>query len=126
MSPARRPNGSPGRKKITRPTPIAPVLQLGRSTTLPKVAAKARRDFDPHAFLATISEGRKLVIFLKRQIIFAQGDSADAVFYLQTGRVKLTVVSKDGRSNHRDIRRRELFEEGSLAGQPLAWALQPQ
>ena len=96
MSPARHPNGSPGRKKVTRPTPFDAVPQPGRSSTVP-TAAKARRDFDPQAFLATISEGRKLVIFLTKQTIFAQGDSADAVFYLQTGKVKLTVVSKTGK-----------------------------
>jgi hypothetical protein len=81
MSPARQPNGSPGGKKVTRPRPFDPVPQPGRSPTVP-TAAKARREFDPQAFLATISEGRKLVIFPRRQTIFAQGDSADAVFYL--------------------------------------------
>ena len=62
----------------------------------PRAAAKKRRDFDPHAFLATIGEGRKFVLFPKKQTIFAQGDPSDAVFYIQTGKVKLTVVSKTG------------------------------
>jgi len=120
MSPARQPNGSPGKRKGTRPTPLDPVLQPGRSTTLPNAAAKARRDFDPQAFLATISEGRNLVIFLKRQTIFAQGDSADAVFYLQTGKVKLTVVSTTGKEATIGILGEgNFFGEGSLAGQAL-------
>jgi CRP-like cAMP-binding protein len=120
MSPARQPNGSLGRKKVTRPTPFDPVLPPGRRTTLPNAATKARRNFNPQAFLATISEGRKLVIFLKRQTIFAQGDSADAVFYLQTGKVKLTVVSKPGKEATIGILGEgNFFGEGALAGQAL-------
>jgi CRP-like cAMP-binding protein len=48
-----------------------------------------RRDFDPKKFLATIGEGRKVVAFPKKQTIFSQGDAADAVFYIQDGRVFL-------------------------------------
>ena len=119
MSPARQPNGSPGKKKVTRPPPFDAVLQPGRSPTLP-TAVKARRDFEPHEFLATISEGRKLVIFLKRQTVFAQGDSADAVFYLQTGKVKLTVVSKTGKEATIGILGEgSFFGEGALAGQAV-------
>jgi CRP-like cAMP-binding protein len=63
----------------------------------PRAAAKKRRDLAPHAFLATIGEGRKVVLFPKKQGIFAQGDTADAVFHIQTGKVRLTVVSNDGK-----------------------------
>jgi CRP/FNR family transcriptional regulator, cyclic AMP receptor protein len=120
MSPARQPNGSPGKKKVTRRTPCDSVLQPGNSPTLQNGSAKAQRDFDPHAFLATISEGRKLVIFLKTQTVFAQGDSADAVFYLQTGKVKLTVVSKTGKEATIGILGEgSFFGEGALAGQAL-------
>jgi CRP/FNR family cyclic AMP-dependent transcriptional regulator len=49
------------------------------------------------SFLATIGEGRKLLLFKNKQGVYAQGDAADAVFYLQTGKVKLTVVSKTGK-----------------------------
>jgi len=58
---------------------------------------KKSRDFDPNTFLATIGEGRKNLAVSKKQVIFAQGDVADAVFYIQKDRVKLTVVSKIGR-----------------------------
>jgi len=58
---------------------------------------KKRRAFDPIAFLATIGEGRKSMLFPNKHTIFAQGDTADAVFYIQTGKVKLTVVSKTGK-----------------------------
>jgi CRP/FNR family cyclic AMP-dependent transcriptional regulator len=55
------------------------------------------RKFDAQAFLATIGEGRKAMLFPKKQIIFTQGDPADEVFYLQTGKVRLTVISETGK-----------------------------
>lgn len=61
------------------------------------VAANKPYDFDPKKFLATIGEGRRVVLFSKKQAIFAQGDPADAVFYLQRGKVQLSVVSKVGK-----------------------------
>ena len=82
--------------------------------------AKKSREFDPEALLAVIGEGRKAVLFPKKQTIFAQGDPADAVFYLQTGRVKLAVVSKAGKEATIGILGdRSFFGEGSLAGQAL-------
>jgi CRP-like cAMP-binding protein len=59
----------------------------------PSVPAKKKRDFDPRKFLATIGEGRKVVAFAEKQKIFGQGDAANAVFYIQKGKVTLTVVS---------------------------------
>jgi len=59
--------------------------------------AKRKRDFDPRSFLATIGVGRKVVLFPKKETIFAQGDAADSVFYIQEGKVRLTVVSKTGK-----------------------------
>jgi CRP/FNR family transcriptional regulator, cyclic AMP receptor protein len=119
MSPARQLNGSPGRRKPARPAPIVPILQKRNAGGL-SVVAKKRREFDPHAFLATIGEGRKSVLFPKKQGIFAQGDAADAVFYIQTGKVKLTVVSKSGKEATIGILSDgDFFGEGSLAGQLL-------
>jgi CRP-like cAMP-binding protein len=84
---------------------------------------KKKRDFDPHAFLATIGEGRKVVTFEKMQTIFSQGDAADAVFYIQSGKVKLTVVSKNGKEATIGIlSEKDFFGEGCLAGQPLRMA----
>ena len=118
MSPARQSKVFPGRKKVTRPTPFDPVPPARSSVV--RTAAKARRDFNPHAFLATISEGRKLVVFTRKQTIFVQGDSADAVFYLQTGKVKLTVLSKTGKEATIGILGEgNFFGEGALAGQAL-------
>jgi CRP/FNR family cyclic AMP-dependent transcriptional regulator len=119
MAPACQPNGSPGKKKVTRRIRFDPVPPPGRGATV-RTAAKVRRDFNPHAFLATISKGRKLVIFSKKQTIFAQGESADAVFYLQTGKVTLTVVSKTGKEATIGILGEgNFFGEGALAGQAL-------
>jgi len=63
----------------------------------PKVAAKKRSEFDPKTFLSTIDGGRKIAAFSKKQTIFVQGDPSDAVFYIQKGKVRLTVVSKSGK-----------------------------
>ena len=86
-------------------------------------AAKKKLDFDPNAFLATIGEGRKIVLFQKKQTIFTQGDAADAVFYIQSGKVKLTVVSNNGKEATIGILGEgDFFGEGCLAGQPLRMA----
>jgi len=82
--------------------------------------AKRKSDFDPRKFLATIGEGRKVVAFSKKQTIFAQGDAADAVFYIQEGKVRLSVVSKIGKEATLGILSEEqFFGEGSLAGQSM-------
>ena len=84
------------------------------------VAAKKKRDFHPKKFLAIIGEGRKVVAFPKKQAIFTQGDVADTVFYLQEGRVRLTVVSEIGKEATLGILNQgDFFGEGCLAGQPL-------
>src|SRR5580700_7863585 len=84
---------------------------------------KKKRDFDPHAFLATIGEGRKIVPFEKKQTIFTQGDAADAVFYIQSCKVRLTVVSNIGKEATIGILgEKDFFGEGCLAGQPLRMA----
>src|SRR5246500_5818964 len=83
-------------------------------------AAKRKSGFDPGTFLATIGEGRKGVSVPMKQGIFAQGDAADAVFYIQKGKVRLTVVSKTGKEATIGILGEEnFFGEGSLAGQAL-------
>jgi CRP/FNR family transcriptional regulator, cyclic AMP receptor protein len=84
------------------------------------VPAQKKRDFDPQKFLATIGEGRKVLPFAKKQTIFSQGEAADAIFYIQQGKVKLTVVSQIGREATLGILSEEkFFGEGCLAGQPL-------
>ena len=81
-------------------------------------ANKKVRAFDPNTFLATIGEGRRLVAIAKKRTIFAQGDEADSVFYIQKGKVRLTVVSKTGKeATIAILGEGEFFGEGSLAGQ---------
>jgi CRP/FNR family transcriptional regulator, cyclic AMP receptor protein len=87
-----------------------------------KLAAtpKKKREFDPQTFLATIGMGRKVLLVPKKQMIFAQGAAADAVFYIQKGKVRLTVVSKAGKEATIGIvSEGNFFGEGALAGQVL-------
>ena len=77
-------------------------------------------NFDPDTFLATIGDGRKILSVPRKQLIFAQGDKADAVFYVQKGKVRLTVVSKAGKeATLAIVSERHFFGEGALAGQVL-------
>ena len=86
----------------------------------PVVASKKLIKFDPKTFLSTINGGRKIEAFPKKQTIFAQGDSSDAVFYIKEGKVKLTVVSKIGKEATIGILNEgDFFGEGCLTGQPL-------
>src|SRR5260370_31902529 len=86
----------------------------------PTLPAKKKVEFDPRKFLATIGEGRKVVSFPKKQTIFAQGDVADAVFFIQEGRFRLTVVSKVGKEATLGmLSEGAFFGEGALAGQAL-------
>lgn len=76
--------------------------------------------FEPKQFLSTIGAGRTHVNFARRDVIFTQGDDCDAVFYLQEGKVKLTVVSSTGKEATIGILGNDtFFGEGSLAGQRL-------
>ncbi len=83
-------------------------------------ASKKIREFNPNTFLASIGEGRESLTVAKKQGIFTQGDAADAVFYIQKGKVRLTVVSKIGKEATIGIlSERNFFGEGSLAGQAV-------
>jgi CRP/FNR family transcriptional regulator, cyclic AMP receptor protein len=62
-----------------------------------RVIPEKNRSFDPRTFLATIGGGRKTLVFSRKRVIYVQGDPADAVFYIQKGKVRLTVVSKVGK-----------------------------
>jgi len=76
--------------------------------------------FDPKAFLATVGEGRSIKNWNKGQVIFSQGEPADAVFFIQKGKVKVTTLSKQGKEAVVAILGEgDFFGEGCLAGQPL-------
>jgi len=82
--------------------------------------AKMNCDRDPRKFLATIGKGGKVVDFLKKQTIFTQGDAAGAVFYIQEGKVRHTVVSKFSKEATLGILSEgEFFGDSCLAGQPF-------
>jgi CRP/FNR family transcriptional regulator, cyclic AMP receptor protein len=81
-------------------------------------ATKKNLGFDANTFLATIGEGRKMVAVPKKKSNYAPGEDADAVFYIQKGKVRLTVVSKTGKEATIGIvGEGNFFGEGSLAGQ---------
>jgi CRP/FNR family transcriptional regulator, cyclic AMP receptor protein len=82
------------------------------------MATKRQASFDPKSFLAKIGDGRSIGKYRKDQIVFSQGEPADAVFYVQKGKVKLTVVSEQGKEAVIAILGMdEFFGEGCLAGQ---------
>ena len=75
--------------------------------------------FQPAAFLETVAKGRVITTHQKRDIIFAQGDDADSVFYIRKGKIKVTVLSKEGKEAVVAILGTDEFVgEGCLIGQP--------
>src|SRR6187431_3366176 len=76
--------------------------------------------FEPKQFLAKVGEGKTILEFSKDQIIFAQGDAADTVFYIQTGRVKVVVISEQGKEAVVGILGPgQFFGEGCMNGHSL-------
>src|SRR3979490_1843296 len=81
---------------------------------------KFKTSFDPKIFLAKVGEGKTISKYRKDQIVFSQGEAADAVFYIQQGKVKLTVVSQQGKEAVVAILGPgHFFGEGCLNGHPL-------
>jgi CRP-like cAMP-binding protein len=81
-------------------------------------STKRRPSFNPKTFLAKVGEGRNINKYRKSEIVFSQGDPADKVFYIQKGKVKVTVVSEQGKEAVVAILgANEFFGEGCLAGQ---------
>jgi CRP/FNR family cyclic AMP-dependent transcriptional regulator len=91
---------------------------MAKTETAPSPEAGVRR-FDPAAFLATAAKGRAISTHRKGEIFFAQGDATDAIFYIKKGKVKITVVSKQGKEAVVALLSAdEFFGEGCLIGQP--------
>jgi CRP/FNR family cyclic AMP-dependent transcriptional regulator len=86
--------------------------------------ARARTaSFDPQLFLTKVGKGKTSLISHKKHAIFMQGDAAEAVFYVQAGKVKLTVVSQQGKEAVIAILERgAFFGESCLAGQTVRTA----
>jgi len=80
----------------------------------------AKRKFDPQAFLAKVGTGKTIQKYRKNRIIYAQGEEADRIFYIQSGKVKVTVVSEQGKEAVVSILDpAQFFGEGCLNGQAL-------
>jgi CRP/FNR family cyclic AMP-dependent transcriptional regulator len=76
--------------------------------------------FDPKTFLAQVGEGHSVRKYSKDHVVYTQGDSCDAIFYIQSGKAKLSIVSNRGKEAViAIINANEFFGEGSLSGQPL-------
>ena len=81
---------------------------------------RVKASFDPKIFLAKVGEGKTISKYRKDQIVFSQGEVADAVFYIQQGKIKLTVVSEQGKEAVVAILGPgHFFGEGCLNGHPL-------
>jgi len=102
---------------LVRPSSRTAPVGRKRRTALPK---KGRASFDPKTFLARVGDGRSLAKYRKGQIVFSQGEVGDAVFYIQKGKAKVTVVSEQGKEAVVAVLgTEEFFGEGCLAGQLL-------
>ena len=78
----------------------------------------SKQSFDPKTFLAHVGDGRSISKYGKDRTVFAQGEPADAVFFVQKGKVKVTVVSEQGKEAVVAILgTNDFFGEGCLAGQ---------
>jgi CRP/FNR family transcriptional regulator, cyclic AMP receptor protein len=76
--------------------------------------------FDPKVFLAKVGEGKTILEFRKDEVVFAQGDAADTVFYIQKGRVKVVVISEQGKEAVVGIfEPGQFFGEGCMNGHSL-------
>lgn len=83
------------------------------------MAGKRKTPFDPEAFLAKAGIGRAISKYPNRKTVFSQGAAADAVFYIQKGKIKLTVVSEQGEEAVVAVLGPDEFlGHGCLAGQP--------
>jgi CRP/FNR family cyclic AMP-dependent transcriptional regulator len=82
------------------------------------MATEVQSTFDPKAFLLHVGNGRSIGKYATGEIVFSQGEPADAVFFIQRGKVKITVVSEQGKEAVvAMLGRNEFFGEGCLAGQ---------
>ena len=85
--------------------------------------AKKKRQFDPRVFLSTVDGGRTITSYRPNQKVFSQGEPADSVFYIQEGKVKVLVISHQGKEAVVALQGKgDFFGEGCLTGQPLRLA----
>jgi CRP-like cAMP-binding protein len=113
------------RAKQSRTVQNWTLLTDARRSNIKAVKIVAQRGgkpaFEPEVFLAKNGLGRKMIDLKKNQTVFSQGDDANAVFYIQKGRVKLTVISKRGKEATIAI-----LDAGDFLGEECIAAIQPQ
>jgi CRP/FNR family cyclic AMP-dependent transcriptional regulator len=103
-----------------RLTPIRRIKSRAKRLGVPPTISAG---FDPHFLLTKLSVGKSRHEYLANETVFSQGDSANAVYYIESGKVKLTVVSKGGKEAViAHLFETSFFGEGCLAGQPLRMA----
>lgn len=108
---------------------------MGEKKSAPRKAqqkpAKARQvqksrevpRFDARSFLTSVGVGRSTTVFKPKEIVYRQGDAADATYYIETGKIQLTVMSEQGKEGViAMLESGEFFGEGCIAGQPLRMA----
>jgi CRP/FNR family cyclic AMP-dependent transcriptional regulator len=79
--------------------------------------------FDERAFLTSVGAGRSATAFKPKEIVYRQGDAADAVYYIEAGKIQITVVSEQGKEGViAMLEPGEFFGEGCIAGQPFRMA----
>src|SRR5690348_10794274 len=87
---------------------------------MPDMPDKTNEIFDPQGFLAKVGEGKTILEFRKGQVVFSQGDAGDTIFYIQKGRVKVVVISEQGKEAVVDIvGLGQFFGEGCMNGHSL-------
>jgi CRP/FNR family cyclic AMP-dependent transcriptional regulator len=87
---------------------------------MPDMPENTQQTFDPKEFLARVGEGKTIVDFRKDEVVFAQGDLANTVFYIQKGRVKVVVISEQGKEAVVGILGPgQFFGEGCMNGHSL-------
>jgi len=102
----------------------APRKQPGRAVKSRRAAEGMQRpQFDEQSFLTSVGTGRTNTAFQSKKFVYRQGDPADAVYYIQAGRIQLTVVSEQGKEGViAMLGTGEFFGEGCIARQPLRMA----
>jgi CRP-like cAMP-binding protein len=113
-----------GNIRNKQPRPLAPETTHDVAVSPAKAHASQNgaAAFAPGVFLAKFGAGKSSQEYQGDESVFSQGDAADAVFYIQSGKVKLTAVSKRGKAVVAILPEASFFGEGCLAGQPLRMA----
>lgn len=99
-------------------------MPRARGIVIPRTPVRSIRHFDPSAFLSQVGLGRTIIPLKKGQTVFSQGDPAEAIFYIQSGQVKLSVISSGGKEATIALLGAKDFlgEECVANGQPLRLA----